>query len=194
MAILCDSGWFLHCHDTRWGFNDLVLAMVGSRYIAGFCTATALILVTIWWGFAYYHNTIYDFFNMQASYQVFFGEIGLKVTVADTPALWQQGLSGVSSLGELEGKLFIFEKEDRYGIWMKDMLIPLDILWLDNDLKVVHIEESVTPDTYPRTFSSVQPARFVLEVNADFVKSFAITKGSVLTLPVSLKPRDLQNL
>ncbi len=114
--------------------------------------------------------------------------------MADEPAKWQRGLSGVRSLGELEGELFIFDSAGVYGIWMKDMQFPIDVIWIDNNFKVVHIEKNISPGTYPQVFANTTPARFVLEVNANFANSFAITEGSLLTLPASLVPKDLQSI
>ena len=168
--------------------------MVGARYIGGVVLSLGLLLVAIWWGFAYFHEAIYEYFDMESSYTLFFEEIGVSVTVADEPAQWQKGLSGTPALGELEGKLFVFDTEGTYGIWMKDMLFALDILWIDDSLQVVHIEESVTPETYPRTFASPMPARFVLEVNDGFVASFGIEVGATISMPRAVVPSDLQGI
>ena len=103
------------------------------------------------------------------------------------------GLSGVSGLRDLEGKLFIFDADGKHGIWMKDMLIPIDILWIDKNLKVIHIVENASPDSYPHTvFSPPLDARFVLEMNAFFVSSLKIKVGDTLTLPPSLIPEDIK--
>ena len=50
-----------------------------------------------------------------------------RVAVADTPELRQQGLMGVTDLGDLDGMLFVFEEDVSNGFWMKNTLIPLDI-------------------------------------------------------------------
>lgn len=113
------------------------------------------------------------------------------VSIADEPDELVQGLSGTPSLGEFEGKLFIFPKEDYYAMWMKDMLFSLDIIWINNDLKIVHIEENVSPETYPDSFVSDTPARFVLEVNAFAAKNANVMVGDSVTLPPSAIPVDL---
>ncbi len=53
------------------------------------------------------------------------------VAVADTPALRAQGLMGVTDLGDLDGMLFVYQSEVSNGFWMKDTLIPLDIVFFD---------------------------------------------------------------
>lgn len=118
----------------------------------------------------------------------------LKVTIADDQLERTQGLSDVTQLGDFEGKLFVFSKEGYYGMWMKDMLIPLDIFWINNDLKIVHIEENVTPDTYPTSFRPTEPARFVLEVNAFFAESIKIQEGDSVSIPPQALPLDLVHI
>ena len=128
----------------------------------------------------------------QSEQTVYLGSVAISVTIADDEKKQRQGLSGVKSLRDLEGKLFIFNIDGPWGIWMKDMLIPLDIIWVDKNLRVVHIEENVAPDTYPAVFSSPRDARFVLEMNAHFVSSVRIKEGDRLTLPASLLPSDIR--
>ncbi|MDA8596893.1 DUF192 domain-containing protein [Candidatus Pacebacteria bacterium] len=122
---------------------------------------------------------------------MYLGSTPIMVSVADEPAELRQGLSGVDSLKEFEGKLFIFPEEDFYGMWMKDMLFAIDIFWINNDMTIVHIEENVSPDTYPDTFTSTEPARFVLETNAFFASNGNITVGDKVVLPPSALPSDL---
>lgn len=55
----------------------------------------------------------------------------LLVAVADTSRLRQQGLMGVTDLGDLDGMVFVFDRDSSGGFWMKDTLIPLDIAFFD---------------------------------------------------------------
>jgi uncharacterized membrane protein (UPF0127 family) len=89
-----------------------------------------------------------------------------SVEVADTQYLLEKGLSGHAPLASNEGMLFIFQTPDTYGFWMKDMLFPLDIIWIGSDLRIVSIEKSLSPDTYPQVFYPVSPALYVLEIPA----------------------------
>ena len=120
-------------------------------------------------------------------------DVGLVVSYADTPAELTKGLSGVTHLDELEGKLFFFDKEDYHGIWMKDMQMSIDIFWINNNLEVVHIEKNVSPDTYPTVYYPQQPARFVLETNAFFADTYRITVGDRLTIPAPDLPLDVRS-
>lgn len=113
-------------------------------------------------------------------------EIGgtrVAVSIADTPEERSQGLSGRAPLAENEGMLFIFPEDGKHGFWMKDMRFSIDIIWLSSEDVVVHIEEHVSPESYPASFASQNPARFVLEVPAGFAKTHNIALGSVAVLP-----------
>ena len=115
----------------------------------------------------------------------------LSVTVADEEAERMQGLSGRRSLGEFQGMLFIFPEENYWSMWMKDMHIPIDIIWVDNEYRIVHIEENVSPDTFPESFAPTKPARFVIEANAFFARNANVTVGDEVTLPPRSLPEDL---
>ncbi len=147
-------------------------------------------------GFFLYQEYWDDLKESWVAYQsentIYVGSVAIAVTVADDETERIQGLSGVASLRDLQGKLFIFDGDSRWGIWMKDMLIPIDILWIDKNLQVVHIEENITPETYPAVFTSQTDARFVLEMNAHFVSSLKIKVGDRLTLPANLLPKDIK--
>lgn len=123
---------------------------------------------------------------------VFLRDVPLIVTPVDTPQERQKGLSGVSTLADNEGMLFIFESEGRYGFWMKDTLLSLDIIWANNNMEIVHIEKNVRPESYPATYYPPVPARFVIETNAFFVSTFNINVGDKVTIPEHRVPLDLR--
>ena len=122
---------------------------------------------------------------------IFVDDLSVIVTIADTTEERRVGLSRVSSLPDREGKLFIFDEEEDYGFWMKDMLIPIDIFWVNNNMEIVQIEKNVKPESYPATYHSPQPARFVLEFNAFFADTFKIEVGDRVTIPANDLPKDL---
>lgn len=97
-------------------------------------------------------------------------KITLCTRVAYSDAERISGLSGVSSLDKYEALLFVFEDEDKHGIWMKNMLIPIDIFWLNANKQVIHIEENVNPDTYPKVYQPKTNAKYVIETNAGFAE------------------------
>jgi len=104
---------------------------------------------------------------------VILGEKLFEVEVMDDDVERSRGLSLHSPLEDNQGMLFIFPEDDLYGFWMKDMLFPIDIIWIDKNLVIVHIETNVLPETYPKVFSPSVPARYVLELSSgqsDFLK------------------------
>ena len=101
----------------------------------------------------------------------------IKVELATTPDSWQKGLSGREKLKEDEGMLFIFNHTGQYSFWMKDMNFPIDIIWLDNDFRVIYIKKNVQPESYPESFLPKQNARYVLEVLAQFSEKNNLKKG-----------------
>lgn len=93
------------------------------------------------------------------------GKLTLQVDEVTTPAAQERGLSGRPSLGPNQGMLFIFPKEGFYSIWMKDMLFPIDIIWLDNNGQIVYVIENAKPCTFFSCpiYKPAVPARYVLE-------------------------------
>ncbi len=92
--------------------------------------------------------------------------------VAKTPETRDKGLSGTTSLRESEAMLFIYDSDDKWPIWMKDMKYPIDIIWLDKDKKIVYIVKNAPPESYPfESFTPKHAARYVIEVPAGTVNA-----------------------
>jgi uncharacterized membrane protein (UPF0127 family) len=89
-----------------------------------------------------------------------------SVEVADTPEERSVGLMYRTELCESCGMLFIFEHEDKYGFWMKNTLIPLDMVFIDSEFTVVDIlrAEPCMEDPCPG-YKPMGKALYVLEVN-----------------------------
>ena len=117
--------------------------------------------------------------------------------LADTESAQTTGLGSRASMEEDEGMLFVFPELDTHRMWMKDMLFPLDIIWLSDastthsalgsrdetaGLVVVDMKEMVAPSTYPEVFSPQTKAKYVLEINGGVAKKTGITIGSVLMM------------
>lgn len=89
-----------------------------------------------------------------------------NVEVAQTSEERQRGLMFRESLGADEGMFFVFDGQGTYPFWMKNTLIPLDIIWIDNNLKIVHIASNVQPcesDPCPSVIPGAE-ATYVLEI------------------------------
>jgi uncharacterized membrane protein (UPF0127 family) len=107
--------------------------------------------------------------------------VNLLADVALTTDEQTKGLSIKDTLQFNEGMLFPYEAPRILSFWMKDMKFPIDILWLDADKKVVHIEERLQPCSplllCPSYTSDVQ-AQYVLETVAGFSSANGITEGA----------------
>lgn len=106
----------------------------------------------------------------------------LVAEVADTVEKRMRGLGGKDILPDGHGMLFVFDKDNRLGYWMKDMRFPIDILWFDSRLRLVSIAENATPESYPKVYRPRRPARYVLEVPAGFVSRNHIVIGDMIML------------
>ena len=93
-----------------------------------------------------------------------------------------RGLSGRESLVENSGMLFVFDYAEIQCMWMKDMKISNDIIWIDESKKVIKVEQNVRPETYPNSFCSDIPARYVIELNAGQVQKNQLTVGQQINL------------
>ncbi|MDB5160439.1 MAG: hypothetical protein JWO99_702 [Candidatus Saccharibacteria bacterium] len=116
--------------------------------------------------------------HFQTRQEVRLGTATFTVRLAETDFARKKGLSGVEKLDPNEGLLMVFGGDGRWGIWMKDMKIPLDIIWLDSNKKVIYIVTDASPSLgTSKIFEPKDAARYVLEVRAGTTKSGAIKIG-----------------
>jgi uncharacterized membrane protein (UPF0127 family) len=106
------------------------------------------------------------------------GSTVVHAEVVDTDVLREKGLSGRTGLPQGEGMLFVFDHADTWGFWMKDMLFPIDMIWVGPQDIVVTIKSDVAPDSYPQSFYPTSPAIYVLEVPAGFAVQHGIADGT----------------
>ena len=110
-------------------------------------------------------------------------EIPVQVEIADEAAEWQQGLMFREELDADKGMLFIFEEEMTQRFWMKNTLIPLDMIFVNADLIIIDIQEAEPCKTEScMVYVSAAPAQYVLEVNKGFSKENGINVGDLLIL------------
>ncbi len=105
----------------------------------------------------------------------------ITVETADTPELREKGLSHRNSLEPNRGLFFQFDNSGSYAIWMKDMKFPIDVIWMDEEMKIVDIKENMSPNSYPETYMPRNPSRFILETNAGFTQKHQIEVGDKMT-------------
>jgi uncharacterized membrane protein (UPF0127 family) len=111
------------------------------------------------------------------------GSTTVEASVADSLPERIKGLSDTAFLPENVVKLFAFGAEGEHSIWMKDMNYALDIFWIAKNGEIVHIEEAVSPDSYPKSFSSPTPAWYVIEAAAGFTEMNKIKLGDKVVIP-----------
>lgn len=111
-----------------------------------------------------------------------FGGVSLRIEYATTEAEREKGLGGRASVPGGYGMLFVFPTDAPYGFWMKDMLVPIDMFWLNSQGQVVSIASNVATSTYPHVFYPTAPARYVLETAAGFANRYDIATGTSLQL------------
>lgn len=100
------------------------------------------------------------------------------VELAKTSAEKSKGLMFRESLENDKGMLFIYDSDGEYNFWMKNTLIPLDIIWIDSEGKIVYIEHEAQPcGDECKTIRPQKDARFVLEINGGLAEEFEINLG-----------------
>lgn len=113
------------------------------------------------------------------------GTVPVLASVADSLPERIRGLSGTPYLPDNVVKLFVFGTNGTHSIWMKDMNYAIDILWVSEQGEIVHIEESVAPETYPESFGSPIPAWYVVETISGFVATHNIVTGDRVAVNVA---------
>ncbi len=115
---------------------------------------------------------------------VIVGETEFPVELALTPEQQAQGLSGRETLVPGTGMLFVYQRDEQYTFWMKEMRFPLDIVWIGAECQVVDLtldapqpEPGQTLDQLPR-YSPSAPAQYVLEINAGESPAAGIEPGA----------------
>jgi len=104
------------------------------------------------------------------------------VQIADNDCKRVLGLSGKKPLSEEEGMFFVFENTGSHGFWMKDMSFSIDILWLDENFKVVGMETSLAPKTFPKVYGTNFISKYVLELATGMVDKNNIKVGNIIFL------------
>lgn len=109
------------------------------------------------------------------------GTVTIAVEVAATDASREQGLMYRQELAAQHGMLFVFDKEEEHAFWMKNTLIPLDMLFIAGDGRIIGIKDHTTP------FSTAgvtvgEPSRYVLEIGGGEAERLGIKAGDHLTL------------
>lgn len=92
------------------------------------------------------------------------------------------GLAKYDSLPEDRGMLFVFDQPNQACIWMKDMKFSIDIIWLNENKKVIKIERNVAPETYPESFCPEGSAKYVIELSNGVADKANISIGQQINI------------
>jgi len=108
----------------------------------------------------------------------------VQAEIADTPQKRAAGLMYRDHLKKDHGMMFFFDQAQEWTFWMKNTLIPLDLIWMDEKKRVIHIERNVpictrTDDSCPQ-YRPNDGALYVLEIAAGTVDGLKIEKGTKL--------------
>ncbi|MGE3152659.1 MAG: DUF192 domain-containing protein [Nitrospiraceae bacterium] len=111
----------------------------------------------------------------------------IHAELADTPQKRAMGLMYRESLPENHGMLFIFGEAQPWTFWMKNTRMPLDIIWLNEQKTIVHIEANTpictrTDNGCPQ-YQSNEPAMYVLELAGGRAQTLKLRKGMKLQFP-----------
>lgn len=170
---------------------------------------TLTIIVTVLLGFiAYYVNeTIFVYVLSETAEEIHshimsknvldtqylkgIAEIGgfvINTDIALTDKQKQDGLSIRNNMQENEGMMFVFKEPKQQSFWMKGMKFPIDIIWLDANLSIVHIEKNLQPCESFISCPSYRPssnALFVLETVSGFADSHDLKIGKKINFKLS---------
>ena len=95
--------------------------------------------------------------------------IKINAEIADDEEERAIGLMYREILDENKGMLFVFDGEKEQTFWMKNTLIPLDIIFVDKNFKIIDLKYAVPCKEEPcALYKSSKPAKYVLEVNGNF--------------------------
>ena len=98
------------------------------------------------------------------------GSSQFTLDVASSPSELETGLMGLADLGANEGLLFVFDNEERWALWMKDTLIPLDAIWMEASGTVVHLATMPTEpgvsDSQLSLYAPPVPSLYAIELNS----------------------------
>lgn len=91
-----------------------------------------------------------------------------------------KGFSDRASTPANHGLMFVFLKSGEQCFWMKDMKFPLDIIWINSNKQIVHMEQNLSPDTFPTNYCPKVDAQYVLEINAGEAQKLGLQNNQQL--------------
>lgn len=136
--------------------------------------ASILVLALVW--------LVYSSFLRKTGATLKIGGAVFTAKIAKTDKDRAKGLGGTMYLAPDQAMLFIFPRADYWGIWMRDMHYPIDVLWLNEEHKIIHIEQMMQPGSYPSVFRPDTQAMYVVELPAASVRDHKIKVGQLIDI------------
>ena len=131
-----------------------------------------------------------DFFPNYKKTTISINGINVTMAIASSDEQRIRGLSGIEKMNENEGMLFLFDKPSKQGFWMNKMNFPIDIIWLDSNNKVVHIEKQLEPCKLFLACPVYNPevdSLYVIELQSGFADTHSIKNDMIINFDVPTK-------
>jgi len=106
--------------------------------------------------------------------------VKVNIEIADNDAERQMGLMNRSFMNNSQAMLFIFDMEEPQAFWMKNTIIPLDIIYVNSNKEIVSIAANTEPYS-EKSLPSTGPAIYVVEVNGGFCDQYGIAAGTKIS-------------
>jgi len=100
----------------------------------------------------------------------------MDIEIADNEDKRMTGLMYRDKMEENQSMLFIFQDEEQQAFWMKNTILPLDIIYFNSKREVVSIQKNAEPYS-EKSLPSFKPAQYVVEVNAGYTDKYGIKEG-----------------
>jgi len=105
----------------------------------------------------------------------------VDIYIADRPELQSQGLMYIKNMPKYEGMLFVYGTARYISMWMKNTLIPLDMVFIDGNLKIVNIASDTVPGS-TESIKSAAAVNLVLELNAGLAELWNLRPGDAILI------------
>jgi len=101
----------------------------------------------------------------------------IDIEIADNEDKRMTGLMFRDRMEENQGMMFLFQVEEQQAFWMKNTILPLDIIYINSQAEVVSIQKNAVPYS-EKSLPSFKPAQYVVEVNAGYTDKYGIKEGT----------------
>jgi uncharacterized membrane protein (UPF0127 family) len=173
--------FYAACYTNAYDSHKRCIMLSRARAVSPAILITGIVLIVLASAGALLIN------NAQPTTSLYLGSSVFDATVAYTQSARETGYSGVSSIPTNQALILAFPTNDMWQITMKDMKVPIDIVWLNSDKKVVSLTRDASPDGRAGTvFKPTALSRYVVELPAGTISAKTITVGLSAIFDISL--------